>query len=462
MTSNAPLPKHDPSVLPPPLEGEEDLFNVFHGAFRASSRYVGIEAEKFGIYADGRPLHYADDDHHPGVQTIFRELVARYGWVAEAEKPGGPPLALVRDGASITLEPGSQFELSGAPLEDVHRVMAEVDTHRRELASLTSAPGLHFVGLGFHPLARQDDLDWVPKSRYPIMREYLPTRGKYGLDMMRRTATVQANFDFTSERDAMRKLRVALAAQPLVTALFACSPLIEGVRRPIKSYRAQVWLDMDNDRAGLLPFAWKPDATLRDYVEWALDVPMFILKRDGQVIRTTGHTFRRFMKEGIEGHRATAADWESHLKTLFPEARLQKTLEVRGADSVPARYSAALPALWLAVLYDDECLTAFESRLVPFGHDAWQAARPNIVEEGLAARIGDTTVGALARELLPLVDKALARRARTNDQGQDERVYLAPLHECAADDRSIGDLVLGGWVPSQPDALASLLERAAY
>lgn len=456
------VPPHATADATTPLRGEDDLFAVFQKAYRERARFVGIEAEKFGFFDDGRPLRYHDAPGRPGVETIFRALARRHGWQPESEKEGGPQLALLRNGASITLEPGSQFELSGAPYDNVHDVLAEVDAHRAELADVRDEAPLRWVGLGFNPLAKQADLDWVPKSRYPVMRAYLPTRGAHGHDMMRRTATVQANFDFTSERDAMRKLRASLALGPTVTALFAASPVVEGVRLPIKSHRARVWLDMDNDRAGLLPWAWSADATIGDYVRYALDVPMFIVKRDARVIVATGHTFRRFLQEGIEGVRATEADWESHLKTIFPEARLQKTLEVRGADSVPAHLSMALPALWLAVLYDDDVLAFVEERFASFGHDAWAAARPQIAVDGLAARVGDTTVGALARELLARCDAALARRARLDAQGRDERQYLAPLVECAARDASLGDMILGDWSPSQPGALETLLTRAAY
>jgi glutamate--cysteine ligase len=444
------------------LTSENDLLEVFQGAFRPTARLVGIEAEKFGIFEDGRPLHYHDAPGRPGVETLFRALSSRYGWTPEAEKPGGPPLQLVRGATNITLEPGSQFELSGSPCADVHAVLAEMETHRAELASLTEVPGIHWVGLGFNPIARQDDLDWVPKSRYPVMRSYFPTVGTRGLEMMRRTATVQANFDFSSERDAMRKLRAGLAASVIATALFASSPVVEGVRRPIQSHRAWVWLDTDNARAGLLPFGWKADATLGDYVRYALDVPMFIVKRGAAVIDATKHTFRGFMADGIEGHRPTMADWESHLKTLFPEARLQKTLEVRGADSVPARWSMALPALWLGLLYDEQSLDFIDARLVTLGHDAWAAARAKVSAEGLRATIAETTVGALANELLAVADAALARRARLDAQGRDERMYLAPLIEAAARGQSIGDVVLGDWSAERPDALASLLARAAY
>lgn len=445
-----------------PLRGEEDLYALFTRAFRPTASLVGIECERVALFDDGAPLHYEGDARHPGVRAILDALVAEHGWTPVRDYEGAPVLALVRGGASITLEPGSQFELSGAPLDSVHAVAAELEQTRDEFASLHLTRGLNLLGLGFQPFAKQSDLDWVPKSRYPIMREYLPTRGQYGLDMMRRTATVQANFDYRDERDAMRKLRAGLALSPVATALFANSPFVEGARTGEKSHRATVWLDVDNDRAGLLPFAWKDDATFRDYVQWALDVPMFIVKHGAEVKRATHLTFRRFMAEGFDGVPATESDWETHVNTLFPEARLKRTIEVRGADSVPLRYAAGLPALWLAALYDDEALSAVEARCVSLGHDAWAAARPRIAYEGLRAKVANTTVGEVAREVLAVCAKALAKRAKRDAQGRDERVYLDPLIALAADDRSVSDALFTGYDPGGPDAVAEMIRRAAF
>jgi glutamate--cysteine ligase len=441
------------------IRSEADLFAPFEAAFGTREQKIGLEAEKFGVHANGAPLLY----HGPGgVQELFAELVSRFGWRAEGESAGAPPIALLRGSTSITLEPGSQLELSGSPLPDVHAILAEVETHRRELASLASAKDLHWLGLGFHPWAHPDDLDWVPKSRYVTMREYLPTRGRFGLDMMRRTATVQANFDIASERDAMRKLRVALALSPIASALFANSAVYEGVRRPIQSHRCEVWLDVDNDRAGLLPFAWREDASLGDYVRWALSVPMFILKRDGRAIPNTDQTFGQFLAHGKDGHRATLSDWEMHLNTLFPDVRLKKTLEVRSADSVPSRWSMALPALWTGVLYDDAALHAVGELLLPFGYEAWAHARAQIPLLGLRATVAGQPLQPLARRVLAIASEALARRARKNERGEDERVYLEPLAALVERGEGIGDAVLGDWSPEAPDARASLFARARY
>lgn len=445
------------------LRSEGDLLAVFEESFRPAKRAVGVESERVALFADGAPLHYHSAPVRPGVDAVFAALVARHGWAPIApEADGGPVLALERAGASITLEPGSQFELSGAPHDSLHGLHRELSAHREEMRSLDLAPRLHLLGLGFQPYARQDDLDWVPKSRYPIMRDYLPTRGPRAHDMMRRTATVQANFDFGSERDAMRKLRAALGLSAAVSGLFANSPMKEGARQPVKSERALVWLGMDPDRSGLLPFAWRADASLGDYVSWALDAPMFLVKRDGTATQATTHTFRRFMAEGFDGHRATHGDWETHLKTMFPEVRLARTLEVRGADSVPLPYAAALAALWTAVLYDDDALAAVEETFVPHGHDAWQALRPRIAAEGLRTPVGGTTVGALLRAVLPVAVAALRRRALRDADGRDERRYLDPLLPLVADDRSVVDALLDGWSPGQPGALPALMARCEF
>lgn len=445
-----------------PLRGVDDLFGLFHRSYRSRSELVGIECERIAIFRDGTPLRFEANGARPGVRDILAALESERGWTAVRDTPGAPVLALTRDGASVTLEPGSQFELSGAPLPSIHAVFDELDLTRREFSSLELTRDLHLLGVGFHPFAKQSDLDWVPKPRYPIMREYLPTRGRYGLDMMRRTATVQANFDYSSERDAMRKLRAGLALSPLVTALFANSPIVEGARTGDKSQRARVWLDVDNARGGLLPFAWRDGARIADYIEWALDVPMFIVKLGGVVRPATHMTFRQFMAQGFEGAAATEGDWETHVNTLFPETRLKRTLEVRGADSVPLRYAAALPALWLAVLYDEQVLAMVEDRFVSLGHDAWADARERVVAQGLGASVGGVRLDVLARELLDACLGALKRRAVFDAQGRDERVHLEALAELAADGRSVGDALFDGYDPSAPDAVAEMIRRAEF
>src|SRR5689334_20086138 len=363
----------------------DDLFRPFHEAIKPRDRWrIGAEGEKFGVIAEtGAAVPYQGER---GIIGIFAGLERR-GWTAVSEVEGGPILALTRDGASVTLEPGGQLELSGAPLDDVHAVAAETNAHIDELHAVSDPLGIAWLGVGFHPFARQEDLPWVPKLRYAIMREYLPKRGARAIDMMRRTATVQANFDYESEEDAMRKMRVALRISPIVTAMFANSPFCEGKLTGGRSERANVWLAVDPDRQGLLPELWKADSSFKDYVEWALDVPMFLIKRNGKVVANTGQTFRAFWKDGFQGEKADIHDWELHLNTLFPEVRLKHTIEVRGNDSQSARVAAGIPALFTGILYDKAALGAAEQLSASFTFDEMQALRSEVAKVGLAARL---------------------------------------------------------------------------
>ncbi len=417
---------------------------------------VGAEAEKFGVDAKtGAPLRYAGDH---GVERILRTLIEKHGWAEEGEYAGGPLIALRRGDASVTLEPGSQLELSGAPLPDAHAIARELVSHMSELAEVSRELGIVWLGVGYHPFARQEDLDWVPKARYAIMREYLPTRGGRALDMMRRTSTVQANLDYSSERDAMRKMRVTSKLAPVTTALFANSPFVEGALTADLSQRARVWLDVDPDRTGLVPQLWREGAGFRDYVEWALDAPLFMIKRDGKAVDNRGQPFRDFLKNGFQGHRATMSDWETHLNTLFPEVRLKRTIEIRGADSLPAPYFAALPALFMGLLYDDAALDEAEALVEPFGHDELAELRTRIPSQALRAQFRGRPLAELAQQVLDIASRGLERRAIFHD-GQDERVHLAPIVALAAQAKCPAD-ALREAVASSSDLRAAILERA--
>jgi glutamate--cysteine ligase len=418
------------------LRDERDLFAPFAAAEKTAQK-IGAEMEKFGVRADGSPIQYDGAD---GVSVFLRDLQSR-GWAPESEYPGGPTLALLKDGASITLEPGSQFELSGAQHDDVHAVNREAYDHAAEVAPLSDRLGVSWLGLGFHPWAKRADYTFVPKLRYGIMREYLPTRGQYAHDMMLRTATVQANFDYASESDAMRKMRVALRLAPLNAALFANSPFFEGARFGGKSYRAKVWLDVDNSRAGLVPALLRSGATYRDYIDWALSVPMFLIKRNDRPIANTEQTFRDFMKHGKDGHRATFADWQTHLNTLFPEVRLKRTIEVRSADSQNLRNAPALSALWAGLLYDEVALDAADQRTHDFTHEELVQLRAQVWEDGLAAPWRGEPLTRLAKDIVEIARGGLSRRARKDQRGRDETVYLDVLQEVWASGRSPSDLL---------------------
>lgn len=424
-----------------PIASYDDLLSIFHEALKPAAEFrVGAEMEKFGVYEDGTPIPYEGDR---GVKGVLEDLAKR-GWRPEAESEGGPLIALLRDGASITLEPGSQLELSGAPLANVHQICAEFRAHLAEITPFSQKAQIRWLGLGFHPFAPRDAYTMVPKQRYAVMREYLPTRGGMALDMMLRTATVQANYDYSSEADAMLKMRVALKLAPLTTAMFANSPFYEGTPFGGKSYRAKVWLDTDPDRSGLVPSLWRKGASFVDYVEWALDVPMFMFKRDGEKIANTGQSFRSFWKSGYAGHRATRGDWQTHLNTLFPEVRLKKTIEVRGADAQGTKLACALPALWTGVLYDDRALQEAEALCADWTHDEVCAAREEVWKKGLDARFRAGTLQPLAERLIEISEGGLERRTLLSSSGRDERVHLARLKELVGKGRTPADSLLEG------------------
>jgi glutamate--cysteine ligase len=442
-----------------PIRDRGELLLPFVRACKPKSEFrIGAEAEKFGVFEDTfAPVHYRGAR---SVETILRALVDRHGWVEESEYPGAPTIALRRGDGSVTLEPGAQLELSGAPLPNVHLIVAELISHLTELKGLSRELGIRWLGLGFHPFARQEDLDWVPKSRYAIMREYLPTRGQYGLDMMRRTSTVQANFDYSSEKDAMRKLRVSLKLGPLTTALFANSPFVEGKITGELSRRARVWLDVDPDRTGLLPQTWREGAGFEDYVEWALDCPMFMFKREGHAVDNRGQKFRDFLDHGFQGHRPTLGDWETHLNTLFPEVRLKRTIEIRGADSLPTDLFAALPALWTGILYDDRALDEADALTADFQHDELLAIRARVPFEGLRATFRGAPLAKLAERVLDLARGGLERRAIHDRDGHDERVHLQALEVLVGKGMTPADELREG-LADGAQLKAEILARAA-
>lgn len=412
------------------IRRHDDLLAPFVEACKPESEFrVGTEAEKIGVFADGSPVGYEGER---GVSGLLKGLAENHGWTPEAEYDGGPFIALKRAGASVTLEPGCQLELSGAPLRTMHETAREFDVHHAELAPAMERIGASFLGLGFHPFASRGDLEWVPKLRYGVMRSYLPTRGAYALDMMQRTTTVQANFDFASEEDAMRKLRVSLKLSPLVTAMFANSPFVEGKITGELSHRATVWLDVDNSRAGLLPFAWSEKARFHDYIEWALDVPMFLVKRGDKLVHNTGQTFRDFLANGFEGERATNVDWETHLNTLFPEVRLKRTLEVRCADSQNAELLPALPALWTGILYDERALAEASDLVRDLRYDDAAESRKRIPVEALRTVVAGKPLLAYAEKLIDIARGGLERRAFLDEHGRSEAIHLEPLAKLIA------------------------------
>jgi glutamate--cysteine ligase len=405
----------------------DELEQYFHESEKPRHQHrIGAEAEKFGVDAETlAPLLYSGPR---SVLAIFERLQARHGWSAVTEAEGAPVIALVRGQASITLEPGSQLELSGAPWADVHAIQSEFVGHFAELAGISSELGLRWWSVGYHPTAKLSELSWVPKQRYAVMRDYLPTRGSRGRDMMQRTSTVQANFDYSSEEDAMRKLAVMARLAPVFQAMCANAPFAEGRVSSLKSERLDVWLNMDPSRSGLIDRIWASERPrYRDYVEWALDAGMFFIKRDERLVLNTGQTFRDFLASGFEGEHATHGDWARHLATLFPDARLKSTLEVRTCDALPESLTMAVPALFTGLLYDDAALAQAEALARRVSLDSATRSRAEVPSVGLEGRLGDRPLRAFAEQLLEIASGGLGRRARLNERGEDESIYLRPL-----------------------------------
>src|SRR5258706_10109815 len=339
-----------------PIEHVDQLVEQFHTAAKPRSDWkIGTEYEKLAVdRATGQAVPFAGSR---GIERVLLTLAERFGWTPREEE--GATVALARDGVSITLEPGGQIELAGRPLATLHAAREEVSTHVRELVAVGDELGIAFLGLGCHPFAPLDDSGWVPKERYRIMRAFMARVGTLGHRMMKQTATVQANIDFESERDAIQKLRIGMGVAPIVNAIFANSPLVDGDLSGHLSFRGHVWTDTDRARCGLLPFAFRDDANFADYVAWALDVPMYFILRDGRyVTQVTGVPFRRFLADGWQGEPATLDDWSLHLTTLFPEVRLKGFIEFRSADSQPPARVLALPALAKGLFYTEDCQQA--------------------------------------------------------------------------------------------------------
>ena len=442
-----------------PIERIEQLVEQFHAAAKPRADWkIGTEYEKLAVDSTtGRAVPFAGPR---GIERVLIALAERYGW--EPREENGATIALARGGVSITLEPGGQIELAGAPVATVHAARDEVVSHVRELVSVGADLGIAFLGLGCHPISRIDDIPWVPKERYRIMREYMPRVGTLGHRMMKQTATVQANIDFESEHDAMQKLRVGMGVAPIVNAMFANSPLVDGDVSGHLSFRGHVWTDTDRARSGLLPFAFRDDASFADYVAWALDVPMYFILRDGRyVTEVTGRPFRRFLAEGWGGEPATMNDWNLHLTTLFPEVRLKGFIEFRSADSQPPESVVGLPALVKGLFYTDDCQQAGLDLVRRWSVDQVRELYADVTRGGFAARIKGIRVGELARELLAVAEEGLRRQAAMDADGRDERSYLEPVMTVVERGRTAAEEVLRQWTGPWDRRIEPLIQACA-
>ena len=447
-----------------PVSSKADLVGYFaEGCKPASDWRIGTEHEKFGYLEDTRaPLPY---DGPRSVRAVLQGMIDRFGW--EPVHEGDHLIGLVRDGANVSLEPGGQLELSGAPLRTIHETCDEVNLHLGEVRTVADELGVRFIGLGAAPEWTHDDMPLMPKGRYALMDAYMQRVGTHGTQMMRRTCTVQVNLDFASEADMVRKLRVALSLQPVATALFANSPFFEGRPNGHRSWRSRIWRDLDAARTGMLPMAFEDGFGFERYTDWALDVPMYFVFRDGRYIDALGQSFRDFLRgelPALPGEKPTMGDWADHLTTLFPEARIKRYMEMRGADGGPWRRLCALPALWVGLLYHEASLEAAWDLCRGWTHETREALRVAASVDGLAAEAGGLRMLDLAREVVALSDAGLAARGREGAGGlvQDETGFLAALKESVDSGRTPADELLARYHGEWGGRLAPIYDEYSY
>src|SRR6187455_1678592 len=412
-----------------PIESRDELVAWFEKGSKPKAQFrVGTEHEKFA-FTTGRhnPVPY---DGQRSIRALLVGMQHLLGWEPIMDGPNIIGLADVTGGGAISLEPGGQFELSGAPVETIHQTCSELMAHLAQLKEIARPLGIGFLGLGMSPKWTRAETPVMPKSRYKIMTSYMPKVGTLGLDMMYRTCTVQTNLDYSSEADMVKKLRVSLALQPVATALFANSPFTEGAPNGFLSFRSEIWRDTDNARAGMIPWAFEDGMGFERWVDYALDVPMYFVKRGDAYIDVAGSSFRDFFhgkNAAFPGERPTLSDWANHLSTIFPEVRLKRYLEMRGADGGPWRRLPALPAYWAGILYDDNALDAAWDLVKGWTVAERQKLRDHVPRFGFKARIRDRYLFEIAKECVALAHSGLRRRARVDHLGRDESRHLEPL-----------------------------------
>ncbi|OJI95293.1 glutamate--cysteine ligase [Planktotalea frisia] len=414
-----------------PIERHAQLAEHLAEGCRPKSEWrIGTEHEKFGYLTDTHaPLPFEGER---SIVAVLEGLRDRHGWAEVRE--GGHLIGLEKDGANVSLEPGGALELSGAPLETIHETCDEVNQHLREVRAISDEIGVGFIGLGAAPEWSHEEMPLMPKGRYKLMNNYMEDVGTMGTAMMRRTCTVQVNLDFGSEADMVQKMRVALALQPVATALFANSPFFEGKVNNHKSWRSVIWRNLDNARTGMLPFVFDEGFGFEAWVQYALDVPMYFVYRDGKYINALGMSFRDFLDgklPALPGETPTLSDWADHLTTAFPEARLKKFIEMRGADGGPWRRLCALPAFWVGLTYDQTALDAAWDLVKGWDAETREALRVAASVDGLQAEVNGIKMHDLAREVVAISHAGLKSRACPGAGGMvpDETHFLNALHE---------------------------------
>ncbi|HEX8388817.1 MAG TPA: glutamate--cysteine ligase [Sphingomonas sp.] len=426
------------------IESRDQMLRYFATGEKPAERWrIGTEHEKF-VYRTSD--HAAPSYDEPGGIRDLLMALTEFGWTPVEEN--GRVIALTGQDGSVSLEPAGQFELSGAPLENLHQTCAETGRHLRQVKSAGDKLGVGFLGLGMWPDKARGELPIMPKGRYDIMRRHMPRVGSLGLDMMLRTCTIQVNLDYSSEADMAKKFRVGLALQPLATALFANSPFTEGRPNGMLSFRSHIWSDTDPHRTGMLPFVFEDGFGYERYLDYALDVPMYFVYREGRYVDAAGLSFRDFLEAKLSvlpGELPTMEDWADHLSTAFPEVRLKSFLEMRGADGGPWNRICALPALWVGLLYDQGALDAAWDLVKGWSIEERQTLRDSVPKMALDAPLpGGGALRDIAERALDIAHSGLSARARLNAAGEDETGFLDPLRE----------IVRSGKVPAE-----TLLER---
>ncbi|WND03131.1 glutamate--cysteine ligase [Temperatibacter marinus] len=404
---------------------------------------IGAEHEKFVFHrSDNRPLSYAGENGRPGIRDVLKAF-EDFGWKPVSES--GNVIAEISGGASITLEPGGQFELSGAPLEHMHDICTETSRHLQHAKEIGEKLDVGFLGLGFHPTSSRECIPVMPKARYGIMRNYMPKVGSLGLDMMMRTCTVQVNLDFESEADMIEKFRIGLALQPIATALFANSPFLDGRNVGYQSYRSHIWTDTDSDRCGLLPFVFEDGMSFERYLDHVLDVPMYFVRRGGDYIDAAGQSFRDFMDgklPALPGELPTMEDFQDHMTTLFPEVRLKTFLEMRGADGGPWNRLCALPAFWVGLLYSKDSQQACLDLIKPWTFEELETMRHSAPKLGLKTAHKGRLLRDVAKEVLDIADAGLKERAKLSTSGENESGFISSLYETVETGKTPADKMI--------------------
>ncbi len=417
-----------------PIESRNQLIQAIEAGCKPASQWrIGTEHEKFGFYLeDFEPVPYGGER---GIRRLLEAMSGLLGWKPTYESDRIVGLTDPVGRGAITLEPGGQLELSGAPLETIHQTCREVNGHLAQVRECATPLGIGFLGAGFSPKWTLAETPRMPKARYRIMSKYMPEVGDLGLDMMYRSCTIQANLDFSDEADMVKKVRVSLALSPVATALFAYSPFTEGRPNGFQSYRSHVWLDTDADRTGMLPFAFEDGFGFERYVDWALDVPLYFVHRGASYHDAAGDSFRDLIDgdlASVPGERAKLADWEDHLTTLFPEVRVKRFIEMRGADGGPGRRICALPALWVGLLYDRQVLDQAWELVRDWTREERDQMRSAVPKTALDTPFRNRTVREIAVDVLALAHQGLQRRGRLNSEDLDETIFLSQLDEVVA------------------------------